>query len=112
MVGNEDDMDGRMTSIRTTCGACGDIELVPGDLWLELEANEAEGQYAFNCPYCENTERKPASQRVVTILLASGVRYEVPDEPDAEEDHISEAEIISFTDKLDQEDWSRHLEAG
>jgi hypothetical protein len=97
-----------MTSIRTTCDACGEIELVPGDLWLELESNEAKGQYAFNCPYCESTERKPASERVVTILLASGVRYEVT----GESTQISEAEIISFADKLDQHDWARHLEAG
>ncbi len=104
-----------MTTIRTTCEACGDIELVPDDLWLELEADEIEGEYIFQCPYCDQTERKPASQRVVTILLASGVRYEVaspmtptrlPSTP------ISEAEILSFAGKLDNENWSEHLEAG
>jgi len=97
-----------VTSIRTTCEACGEIELVPGDLWLELESDRAFGQYAFKCPYCDNTERKPASERVVTILLASGVRYEVC----ADSSRISEAEIISFANQLDQHDWARHLEAG
>lgn len=104
-----------MTTIRTTCDACGDIELVPGDLWLELEADEVEGEYIFQCPYCDQTERKPASQRVVTILLASGVRYEVAppvSQPSITAMPISEAEILSFAGKLENENWSEHLEAG
>ncbi len=97
-----------MTSIRTTCGACGDIELVPADLWLELDNDELEGDYFFQCPFCEQTERKYASQRVVTILLASGVRHETRTTVQP----ISEAEIASFAGKLDDQDWPRYLEAG
>ncbi len=94
-----------MTTIRTTCSRCGDIELTPRDLALELAPNGGTGHYRFGCPYCGKVERRPASQRVVSILLATGVVYDVVEE----DDPITEDEIAQFRSAIDQEDWSRNL---
>ncbi|MDH3426361.1 MAG: hypothetical protein OEM22_06785 [Acidimicrobiia bacterium] len=94
-----------MTTIRTTCTSCGDIELTHNNLRLELTPEWTSGSYCFTCPYCSKEESRPASQRVVTILLAAGVVYEVMDE----ETPISETEIGEFRDALDTEDWFSEL---
>ncbi len=96
-----------MTTIRTTCSRCGDIELTPRDLKLELSPDSGTGSYVFACPYCSESERRPASQRVVSILLATGVTYEVVEE----DDPITEDEIAQFAAAIDQDDWSSHLTA-
>ena len=87
-----------MTTIKTTCSRCGDVELVPGDLVLELDPTESEGTYRFECTSCGETERRPANPRVVSVLLATGVVYEVVNtEP------ITEDEIDDFVSLLNQE---------
>ena len=94
-----------MTTIRTTCDRCGDVELTIRDVGLELEAEGTEGSYRFDCPFCGTMQRKPASQRVVSILLATGVSYEIV----TARGPITEAEITRFTKALDREDWFIHL---
>ena len=94
-----------VTTIRTTCSRCGDIELTHSDLQLELSPEWASGTYRFECPYCEKMECRPASQRVVTILLAAGVEYEVLDS----ERPITESEIDAFVSHLGREDWISEL---
>lgn len=87
-----------MTTIKTTCGSCGDVELTPDDLALELDADGDGGAYRFLCPTCGTTSRRPASARVVSVLLATGVVYEViPSGP------ITEMEIGHFAAALDRE---------
>jgi hypothetical protein len=94
-----------VTTIRTTCSRCGDIELTHSNLRLELSPEWTSGTYRFECPYCDEIERRPASQRVVTILLAAGVEYEVVDA----DQPITESEIDSFVAHLDREDWISEL---
>ena len=84
-----------MTTVKTTCSTCGDIELAASALALELTGSRTTGHYRFTCPYCETVRRRPANERVVAILLASGVGYEVV------EDTISEEEIEEFVSNLD-----------
>ncbi len=96
-----------MTTIRTTCSRCGDIELTPRDLSLEFVPDTGTGSYVFACPYCGQAERRPASQRVVSILLATGVVYEVVDG----DNPITEEEIAAFRNALDNDDWASHLTA-
>lgn len=95
-----------MTTIRTTCSRCGDVELTPKDLTLELSPSSGSGTYSFDCPFCDRTERRPATHRVVSILLATGVAYEVTDE-----EPITEEEIEEFRQGIDQDDWSSYLNA-
>ena len=87
-----------MTTIKTTCSRCGDVELVPADLVLELDPSESEGTYRFDCTSCGETERRPANPRVVSVLLATGVVYEVINTEPITEDEISE-----FVDTLNHE---------
>jgi hypothetical protein len=101
-----------MTTIRTSCLLCGDVELVPTgdvelvptDLRLELLSSTGTGSYLFLCPHCDEEQRRPANHRVVSILLATGVAYEVVDH-----NPITEQEISDFSKALDRADWSEQL---
>lgn len=90
-----------MTTIRTTCERCGDVELTTDDIALELAPSGTTGNYRFQCPFCASVQRRPANNRVVSILLATGVEYEIID-PSAP---ITEEEIAAFASALDSEDW-------
>ncbi|REK24610.1 MAG: hypothetical protein DWQ40_01455 [Actinobacteria bacterium] len=96
-----------MTTIKTTCGHCGDIHLTPDDVALELRPGGREGDYRFKCPSCTEQQRRPANSRVVSVLLATGVAYEV-----VNPDPITEAEIMAFTTALDSEPDPLRLLAG
>lgn len=87
-----------MTTIKTTCSSCGDVELTPADLVLELDPSEEEGSYRFNCPDCSGLERRPANPRVVSVLLATGVAYQI-----IRTDPITEGEIGDFVSALNSE---------
>ena len=95
-----------MTTIKTTCARCGDVELLPEDLSLELSPASATGAYRFHCPFCVSMQRRPANARVVSILLATGVTYEVVVDPT---DPITEAEVALFTEALERDDWFEDL---
>lgn len=94
-----------MTTIRTSCPLCGDVELAPTDLALRLTPCRGTGTYQFRCPHCEQVQERPANHRVVSILLATGVAYEVVDEAPP----ISEGEIREFMAGLDRENWREQL---
>jgi len=87
-----------MTTIKTTCSRCGDVELKPDDLVLELDPSEDAGNYVFSCPLCGLEERRPANARVVSVLLATGVAYQV-----IRPDPITENEIEDFVLALNRE---------
>lgn len=97
-----------MTTIRTTCRRCGDVELTTHDLSLELGASTGVGCYIFGCPYCGVTQRRPANERVVSILMATGVAYEVR----SVDGPITEREIESFVAALNSDGWHSELPAG
>ena len=63
------------------------------------------GTYLFSCPECGDRQRRPANHRVVAILLATGVAYEVKDEKGP----ITESEIVRFSENLDRIDWAEQL---
>lgn len=95
----------RMTTIRTTCPLCGDVELAPADLSLRLAPCRGTGSYRFRCPHCEEWRQRPAGHRVVSILLATGVPYEVV----GDQEPITEREIRRFMADLDRGNWQEHL---
>jgi len=98
-----------MTTIRTTCALCGDVELMPVELTLKLTAVSGTGTYVFSCPECGDQQRRPANHRVVSILLATGVAYDVSDDVNDERGPITESEISAFTSDLDKADWAEQL---
>ena len=96
-----------MTTIRTTCESCGDVELTTADIALELTGSGDQGTYRFICPSCALLQRRPASQRVVTILLATGVAYEIT----VDAKPITEDDIAEFVAELETDDWFGRLVA-
>ncbi len=96
-----------MTTIRTTCKDCGDVELSTSDIALELTGAGDAGSYRFSCPTCRSVQVRPATRRVVSILLATGVQYEIL----LESMPITEAEIDGFMAMLDEDDWFNRLTA-
>jgi hypothetical protein len=86
-----------MTTIKLTCIDCGDVQLLgPEDMTLELDPDGWEGTYRFMCATCIQIQHSPAGPRIVTILLAMGVRVEV-----IGHDQITEQEIVAFVAALD-----------
>jgi hypothetical protein len=96
-----------MTTIRTTCQDCGDVELSTSDIALELTGAGNTGFYRFSCPACLSVQVRPATPRVISILLATGVSYEIT----LSASPITEAEINGFTAMLEDDDWFSHLTA-
>jgi len=92
-----------MTTIRTTCSDCGEIQLTVGDVELELSPGTDGGHYRFDCPVCGTTQRRPATARVVSILLATGVDYTVVAAP------IGEDDIAAFSAALAGTGWLKEL---
>jgi len=96
-----------MTTIRTTCQGCGDVELSTADIALELTGAGNAGSYRFSCPSCFAVQVRPATRRVVSILLATGVNYEIT----LGAAPITEVEIAGFIEMLDEDDWFDRLTA-
>lgn len=94
-----------MTTIRTTCQGCGDVELSTDDIALELTGAGDAGSYRFSCPSCKMVQVRPATRRVVSILLATGVSYEII----LDASPITESEIDGFMTQLNEDDWFSRL---
>jgi hypothetical protein len=95
-----------MTTIKTTCDNCGEIHLGTSDISLELVRDGTEGRYRFVYPSCYAIQRRPASQRVVSILLATGVKYEITVSPVGK---LTQDEVDRFVAMLDSDDWFGRL---
>ncbi len=77
-----------MTRIRANCPGCGDVELAPEEMMIEVSHDTedlvADGSsYRFVCPDCTETVRKPADERIVQLLISGGVPLEISDEDEA-----------------------------
>ena len=66
-----------VTTIRANCPSCGDVQLTSGDLTVRVCADTEQGSYCFRCPECERGVAKEASQRIIDLLVSSGVRMQV-----------------------------------
>ncbi|MEZ5176087.1 MAG: hypothetical protein R2823_07765 [Acidimicrobiia bacterium] len=96
-----------MTTIKTTCDDCGEVHLGTSDISLELHGDGTEGSYRFACPSCLAIQRRPASHRVVSILLATGVTYDVALLNNR--GPITPVEVERFVSLLDTDDWFSRL---
>jgi hypothetical protein len=65
-----------MTTIRTTCPQCGEVDMTPQSILLSIRDRAGEGSYRFSCPTCTNTIEKPADRKVVALLLSAGVELD------------------------------------
>lgn len=71
-----------MTRIRANCPDCGDVELAPAAMLVQVahDASELVGdrsRYRFTCPTCDAMVTKPADDRIVQLLISGGVPMEV-----------------------------------
>lgn len=99
-----------MTTIKATCPGCGEVSLTADDIHLRIGAAPSDNSYAFSCPECSSFVEKPASDRVVRLLLSGGVMPQVHDVPaEALEPHsgppITYDDIIDFHHMLEDDDW-------
>ena len=89
-----------VATIRASCPTCGDVELTSRDVSVQVCASNNQGSYAFRCPECMLAVSKLAEQRIVDLLVSSGVRLSVWSMP-AELEERREGPPISYDDLLD-----------
>jgi predicted RNA-binding Zn-ribbon protein involved in translation (DUF1610 family) len=64
---------GDMTTIRTTCPRCGEVDMGPEAIALSVRSNGREGSYRFTCPNCSDDVEKRADRKIVALLVSAGV---------------------------------------
>ncbi|HTG46724.1 MAG TPA: hypothetical protein VK646_03620 [Actinomycetota bacterium] len=62
-----------MTTIRTTCPRCGEVDMGPEAISLSVRSNGHEGSYRFTCPSCEDDVEKRADRKILALLVSAGV---------------------------------------
>jgi len=58
-----------MTTIRTTCPRCGEVDMGPEEIMLSVRENGREGAYRFTCPSCADDVEKRADRKIVALLV-------------------------------------------
>lgn len=99
-----------MATIRASCPDCGDVELTTVDMTVRVCADDNQGAYAFRCPSCRMTVHKAAEQRIVDLLISSGVRMELWRLPLELKERPAGAafthdDLIEFHQILGRDDW-------
>jgi len=62
-----------MTTIRTTCPRCGEVDMGPESILLSVIEGGREGTYRFTCPTCMDAVEKRADRKIVALLVSAGV---------------------------------------
>jgi hypothetical protein len=62
-----------MTTIRTTCPRCGEVDMGPESILLSVAQGGREGTYRFTCPTCYDAVEKRADRKIVALLVSAGV---------------------------------------
>jgi hypothetical protein len=98
------------TVIKASCHECGDVELGIDQLRVRVCTADTQGTYVFRCPTCQMSVAKPAEQRIIDLLVASGVQlieWRLPAE--LSEPHqgapICHDDLIDFHRLLQSGDW-------
>jgi predicted RNA-binding Zn-ribbon protein involved in translation (DUF1610 family) len=91
-----------MTTIRTTCPRCGEVDMSPEAILLSIRDRAGEGSYRFSCPACREAVEKPADRKVVALLLSAGVELaEQMAEHAAEQGTFPE--VLQAVDEVEEE---------
>jgi predicted RNA-binding Zn-ribbon protein involved in translation (DUF1610 family) len=108
-------MDGPNTEplvalVRASCPTCGDVELPGTALAARQCATTGQGSYSFACPECDSVVVKPADQRLLDLLVASGIpltSWSLPSEfaENHTGDPITYDDILAFHELLQTDDW-------
>ena len=110
-----------MTTIRATCPTCGEVGLTPEEIELRVDDSDTSASYyAFACPSCFGSVRKPADERVVRLLISGGVEVleMAPAGPQPrrlaerfEGPAITHDDLLDFHALLDNDSWFDELTA-
>lgn len=78
-----------MTRIRATCPSCGEVELRPDEIELQIVGVDADdvrdgSMYRFDCPACCDEIAKPADPRIARLLTSGGVPVTCTGDPELE----------------------------
>lgn len=92
-----------MATIRASCTDCGDVELTTADVKVRICDDNNTGTYSFRCPHCQMIVVKPAENRTIDLLVASGVAFTTWRLP-AELKESKTGEPIDHDDLLDFHD--------
>jgi len=65
-----------MTTVRAQCPVCGDVQLGINDLTVRVHDDDTAGDYRFRCPECAQMVTRPASSRIVDLLMSAGAAEE------------------------------------
>ena len=84
-----------MTTIRTTCPRCGEVDMGPEAILLSVRQNGREGSYRFTCPNCADDVEKRADRKIVALLVSAGVDI------DPGEELVGSQPELLFDDELD-----------
>jgi len=83
-----------MTTIRTKCPTCGDVDMAADAISLLLDPTGERGEYGFTCPECMADVTKPANRKAVALLIAAGVEP-APFQDDAVTEPVLDLEDLS-----------------
>lgn len=67
-----------MTTIRTTCPTCGEVDMGAAAISLRLSGESGAAAYEFTCPECRSEVSKRANRKTVALLVAAGVEVHRP----------------------------------
>jgi hypothetical protein len=86
------------------------VELTSKDMTVRLCVEDNRGSYAFRCPTCAMTVTKNAEQRIVDLLVASGVKVEMWTLPLELRERpvgapLTHDDLLTFHELLETEDW-------
>ena len=96
---------GEMTTIRTTCPRCGEVDMGPQAILLSVRQNGREGSYRFTCPSCSDDVEKRADRKIVALLVSAGVDIDQGEGAD----HLAEHPGL-FDDDDEDENADTHRE--
>jgi hypothetical protein len=66
-----------MTTIRTSCRRCGEVELEAGRVTLRVCADDDSLTYTFHCPGCGSVVARLITDEHARLLAQSGARISV-----------------------------------
>lgn len=64
------------TTIRANCPDCGDVAITEADITVRICDYDETGTYYFRCPECFRATSKNASDKIIELLVGTGVHVE------------------------------------